>query len=1125
MPYRSRRLLSSRILTLSVALAIAGVQSAATRADDEIGLQAPQGFTVTRFADDSLAHDVFSMTLDSLGRVVVSGPGYVKILIDRDGDGKADEAKTFAEGPATGAQGMFFHGRDLLCTGDAGLIRYRDENRDDQADGPPETFLKILTGGEHTAHALRKGPDGWWYLIAGNMSEVNSGYATLPTSPVKNPHGGVILRLKPDLTGGDIYADEFRNAYDFDFDARGEMFVYESDGERDVGLPWYLPTRLFQVLPGQKHGWVTDSWKAPDYLFDSAPVAATTGRGSPTGVVTYRHTQFPEKYQGAVLILDWTFGRILAVQSQRQGAAEAGPPVDFITAKGQFGFAPTDAVVGVDGSLFVCVGGRGTHGAVYRIAYIGEPGEVHLQPAPWAADSAAPEEQLTACLDAPQPLESWSRARWTPLARKLGAAKFIAAALNEKLTPPARTRAIEIVTELFGGLPLEAAESLITSPAPDVRARVAWSLGVARPAGVSTKMIEQLLGDDDALVRRRALEALPGLKLDLMPLARALALCMKHDDRLVRLAAARLIPRMPAASIKTVAEDARHLGWKTTLTFALGLTWRGNEKSATYCKYAVEIGRRILESKHPAELKLEAVRLLQLALGDLGGADPAAPAFDGYVGEVDLAPHERELDALRIVVAKAFPTGDRIMDLELSRLIAMLTPLNPELLTRVVDKITPETHPVDDIHYLLTAARLNVPRGKHEQAQIAAALVDLDRKFQVHKLTPDSHWNDRIGELYEQLVALDADLPLSLLEQPGFGRPSHVIYMSKFTTDQVGRGVAAFARAEAADANYPWNNDVVFVFGFGKKDEYYEKVRQQFEKFELRMAVLLVLAESPQEQDREKFAVGLDFAPIEVLSACVGALEKLPPANNPNESIELVRLLRRLGAEKSEFPLRERVVKLLERNTGEKFDFVFGTAGYGPQPEAIARWTEWVQRKYPKETASLFGGGASDLTALQDRLKGVAWAKGDVDRGHRLFQVRGCAQCHQGGGGLGPDLAGSAGRFSREDLFVAIGIPNRDVSPRYQTMLIETRGGKVYTGMIVYEQADGLLLRNGANQTFRIEALDIESKRSLPTSLMPSGLLKDLSSGDFADLYAYLKSLSLLTAEAPADATDAPQKE
>ena len=71
-------------------------------ADEDLGLTVPEGFTVTRYADDSLAHDIFSMTIDSLGRVVVSGPGYVKILVDSDNDGTADRAIDFADGPASG---------------------------------------------------------------------------------------------------------------------------------------------------------------------------------------------------------------------------------------------------------------------------------------------------------------------------------------------------------------------------------------------------------------------------------------------------------------------------------------------------------------------------------------------------------------------------------------------------------------------------------------------------------------------------------------------------------------------------------------------------------------------------------------------------------------------------------------------------------------------------------------------------------------------------------------------------------------------------------------------------------------------------------------------------------------
>src|SRR5262249_28063900 len=82
-------------------------------ADEDLGLTVPEGFAVTRYADDSLAHDIFSMTIDSLGRVVVSGPGYIKVLVDSDNDGKADRAIDFADGPASGAQGLCFLGRNV----------------------------------------------------------------------------------------------------------------------------------------------------------------------------------------------------------------------------------------------------------------------------------------------------------------------------------------------------------------------------------------------------------------------------------------------------------------------------------------------------------------------------------------------------------------------------------------------------------------------------------------------------------------------------------------------------------------------------------------------------------------------------------------------------------------------------------------------------------------------------------------------------------------------------------------------------------------------------------------------------------------------------------------------------
>src|SRR4051794_20469521 len=84
------------------------------------GLRVPPGFEVTEFADSSLANDIYTMTIDPRGRVVVAGRGYIRILVDRDG-GRADQALDFADGPKDGAMGLLWEGTSLFCTGDGGL--------------------------------------------------------------------------------------------------------------------------------------------------------------------------------------------------------------------------------------------------------------------------------------------------------------------------------------------------------------------------------------------------------------------------------------------------------------------------------------------------------------------------------------------------------------------------------------------------------------------------------------------------------------------------------------------------------------------------------------------------------------------------------------------------------------------------------------------------------------------------------------------------------------------------------------------------------------------------------------------------------------------------------------------
>jgi len=337
-------------------------------------LKVPPDFTARLYADNPLAPDIYTMTIDDAGRVLVAGRGYVRVLVDDDGDGSADRAVDLIDGLKDGPMGLLAEGDSIFVVGDGGLKRYRGYNGQDKMKGPPETLLALKSTGEHDAHQVRRGSDGWLYLLCGNSAGVRKQIITSDRSPVKEPIAGALVRLSPDFKQVEVVADGFRNPYSFDFNLDGEPFTYDSDNERCVGLPWYEGCRFYHIVPGGNHGWrspqLSQTWRKPPYFPDVIPPICDTGRGSPTGVVCYRHTAFPGQYRGGFFIADWTFGRIYHVPLQVSGSSYRGKHEIFAEATGTSGFAPTAlAVHPKTGELFVSIGGRGTRGGIYRISY------------------------------------------------------------------------------------------------------------------------------------------------------------------------------------------------------------------------------------------------------------------------------------------------------------------------------------------------------------------------------------------------------------------------------------------------------------------------------------------------------------------------------------------------------------------------------------------------------------------------------------------------------------------------------------------------------------------------------------------------------------------------------------
>jgi putative heme-binding domain-containing protein len=410
------------------------------------GFDCPEGFVLEEVADDKWVHDAFSMTTDSRGNVVVSGPGYIRTLTDLDSSGRFTRAIDLKATINQGAHGLWCEVGKYFFVADGGLWVVSDANADCVADGPRQKMLDLPTGGEHDTHAIRRGPDGWWYMIVGNFASTIGKLRNDPDSPVSQPRAGTLWRISPDFSKRGVWAHGLRNAYDFDFLADGSIVTYDSDEERELTLPWYRQTRVVVLSAGSDAGWLNNAWADLASRSTMPHTLSRLGRGSPTGVKVYDHTSFPKKYHNAIFVQDWTFGRILAIYPQPKDATDTDQVPERMMAEtvvqttGKVGFAPTDITVAPDGSLLICSGGRGTTGSLYRLRYASTGPDVIDSSnanrsevvAPVSANeaprvskqSAKPSENLNSseaivsCLSAPSPLEAWSRAQWEPIWRR-----------------------------------------------------------------------------------------------------------------------------------------------------------------------------------------------------------------------------------------------------------------------------------------------------------------------------------------------------------------------------------------------------------------------------------------------------------------------------------------------------------------------------------------------------------------------------------------------------------------------------------------------------------------------------------------------------------------------------------
>jgi putative membrane-bound dehydrogenase-like protein len=155
---------------------------------------------------------------------------------------------------------------------------------------------------------------------------------------------------------------------------------------------------------------------------------------------------------------------------------------------------------------------------------------------------------------------------------------------------------------------------------------------------------------------------------------------------------------------------------------------------------------------------------------------------------------------------------------------------------------------------------------------------------------------------------------------------------------------------------------------------------------------------------------------------------------------------------------------------------------------------------------------SKEKAALTAKYKGLLTPGylASADRSHgRIVFAKTCASCHRlfgEGGDVGPELTGSQ-RANPDYVLENALDPSAVVAREYQVTIVETKDGRVISGIVKQETDRALTLRT-QNESLVVPKNEIEGRTLSPTSMMPEGLLDALSKEEVRDLIAYLASPS-----------------
>ncbi|MFY9256079.1 MAG: discoidin domain-containing protein [Fuerstiella sp.] len=195
-----------------------------------------------------------------------------------------------------------------------------------------------------------------------------------------------------------------------------------------------------------------------------------------------------------------------------------------------------------------------------------------------------------------------------------------------------------------------------------------------------------------------------------------------------------------------------------------------------------------------------------------------------------------------------------------------------------------------------------------------------------------------------------------------------------------------------------------------------------------------------------------------------------------------------------------------------------------------------ITEQLKRHVVNLDGISAADIAAMQEPQKAIELLKadpsnpnqianmqiadvmnkvmpleGNANAGKDLFKAQSCVNCHTFANGQqpkGPHLVDIGKRYKKEELLESILDPSKKIAQGFDTWTFAMTDGKVHTGFVVLESAETVSVRGTDGLSKELLQQDIDDRVKQEISMMPKGVVGNLTTQQLADLIAYLQSLN-----------------